>query len=401
MEKDDPKHEKKDTGKEKLASAIVNASDRIEEAYARLARIEKQLNLGVTASGSSGPQALSEPLRQYDDIVSTFLAQFLDRGREIGEKVEQVGDLVGTISNATRAFLLVASQSKRPSESDLAALGAPVKTLVSELEDMADKASGPLADHVNLISSAAPALRWILEDKPASEVNKAIKEFDALATKLKNGEFKDRLEHVGYMESFFGFLSSLEQLITRYFPDGVTWAATGGDAPKSLVFSKRGMVTNTDVVGVPVNAADNNRWLCARQVDVTDVTIDAAKLQPVHVLYCRAASITIKGAPSRVVIDGCTHTSVVMDEAPAVVDIVNCFHAKFKAKGNVTAVNVIKTQGAKIFLDGSNSADTELTVSMSSNIKLTTNEGDNKTEYVVPTKLKVKTKGGKINATPF
>jgi len=308
---------------------------------------------------------------------------------------------VGTISNATRSFLFIASQSKRPSESDLAALCAPVKTLVSELEDMSDKASGPLADHISLISSAAPALKWILEDKPAAEVNKAIKEFDALATKVKNGEFKDRLEHVGYMESFFGFLSALEQMITRYFPEGVTWASAGTDAPKSLPFSKRGMVTTTDGMGIPVNAAENNRWLCARQVDVTDVTIDAAKGQPVHVLYCRAASITIKGSPSRVIIDGCSHTSVVMDEAPAVVDIVNCFHAKLKARGNVTAVNVVKTQGAKIFLDGSNSADTELSVSMSSNIRLTTNEGDNKTEYVVPTKLKIKTKGGKINATPF
>jgi len=52
-------------------------------------------------------------------------------------------------------------------------------------------------------------------------------------------------------------------------------------------------------------------------------------------------------------------------------------------------------------LEGSNSADTDLTVSMSNNIKLTTIEGDNKTEYVVPTKFKIKAKGGKVTANPI
>lgn len=80
------KHEKKDNGKEKLAAAIVNASDRIEEVYARIARIETQLNMGKTASSGA---ALSEPLRQYDELITTHLSQFLDRAREIGDKVDQ------------------------------------------------------------------------------------------------------------------------------------------------------------------------------------------------------------------------------------------------------------------------------------------------------------------------
>jgi len=84
------KHDSKKDGKEKLASAIVNASDRIEEAYARIARIEKQLNLGATAPSSASPQAIPESLKQYDEIVNLYLAQFIDRAREIGDKVEQM-----------------------------------------------------------------------------------------------------------------------------------------------------------------------------------------------------------------------------------------------------------------------------------------------------------------------
>jgi hypothetical protein len=227
-----------------------------------------------------------------------------------------------------------------------------------------------------------------------------MKDFEPLAAKVKTGEFRDRQEHVLFVESYFGFLSNLNELVSHHFPDGVTWSSAGTDAPKSLQFSKHGVITNNDI-GSPVNAQENNRWLCARQVDVKDVTVDAVKGQPVYVLYCRSSSIAIRGTPSRVLIDGCSHTSVTMDEVPSPVDIVNCLHIKLKCKGNVNSVTVTKTSNAKIFLDGSNSADTELTVSLSNNIKLTTIEGDNKTEYVVPTKLKIKTKGGKVNAVPF
>jgi len=60
------------------------------------------------------------------------------------------------------------------------------------MEDLAEKATGSQADHLNLVANASYAFKWITEDKPASEVAKALKEAEALGAKIKSGEFKDR-----------------------------------------------------------------------------------------------------------------------------------------------------------------------------------------------------------------
>lgn len=72
-------------GKNKLEQAITHASDRIEEAYERLARVERQLNLGTTPAPSVDDNAL---LSEYDAIVSEKLAGVFEAAISIGGRVE-------------------------------------------------------------------------------------------------------------------------------------------------------------------------------------------------------------------------------------------------------------------------------------------------------------------------
>jgi len=74
------------------------------------------------------------------------------------------------------------------------------------------------------------------------------------------------VEHIGYVDSFFAFLGALEHLLAAHYHDGVTWSSTGGDAPKSLQFSKRGLVSSADQLGTPSITTEKDRVICARQV---------------------------------------------------------------------------------------------------------------------------------------
>jgi len=312
-----------------------------------------------------------------------------------------VGDLIGTIANATRAFLVLTTTSKKPPDAELAALGAPVKNMLSDLEDLADNAAqnGALVQHIQLVHSVSPAFRWFLEENPVAEVQKARKEFDTNAAKVRNGEFKDRVEHMAFVDALGSFLQWLEALVSKHFADGLSWNPTGSDAPKSLQYGKRGYQGSIDTGPAPSLALDKDRWYCARQVGVTDLAIDATKGQTVYLLYCRNSSILVKGTPTRVVADGCQHTRLTVDDVSGSFDILNGLDLKVRCKGNVAAINVTKTNGAKISLDSS-SADADIVVSTSANLKVVATDGDNTTEYQVPSKFKVKAKGGKLTTTP-
>jgi hypothetical protein len=345
---------------------------------------------------------LSEGIKGYDDLVSSSLLPLIERSLEIGDRIEQVGDLIGTIANATRSFLVVTASNKKPSDADLAALGAPVKTLISELEEIADSASqsGNLAQHIILAQKAAPAFKWFLEDKPVGEIQKAKKEFELLSAKIKGGEFKDRVEHMGYVDAFAAYLAGLEQIVSKHFPDGVAWNPTGGDAPKMLQYNKRGGYQGISDMGpAPSLTLDKDRWYCSRQVGVNDLSIDSSKGQTVYILYCRNGSVSVKGAPARVVADGCAHMRINVDEVTGSFDIVNGIDLKVKCKGSVPTINVTKTNGAKIYLEAA-SADADLVISTSTNLKVVATDGDSTTEYQVPSKFKVKAKGGKLTTIP-
>eukprot|EP01128_Nolandella_sp_AFSM9_P010403 TRINITY_DN7184_c0_g1_i1.p1 TRINITY_DN7184_c0_g1~~TRINITY_DN7184_c0_g1_i1.p1 ORF type:complete len:410 (-),score=83.46 TRINITY_DN7184_c0_g1_i1:67-1266(-) len=379
-------------GKKKLGKAIISAAERIDDAYERLARLEKQLNLGTTAASS--PVSENRVLAEYDALVSEKLAGVFESSILIGGRVELLTDIIGSLASAARAIIVLSAQCKKPHNLD--SLSAPLKSLLTELDEMKVQQGRPFSDHVNLIAAASGAFSWVYSSSPKTELKEALKSIDASADKVKK-EFTDRVEHLQFVNSFTSFVSGLNSL-SRKFPDGLEWNSSGSSAPKSLQFSKRGYV-GLDLAPIPaVNRSTSTKCFCEYQVGLSDVIVDSSKNQTVYVLYCRNSSITIKGDPKSIIFDGCTYSTLTVEGSTSQIDVVNSVGIKVKTKGKVDAVNVSRSQGVRLYL-GTASADADVVVQTTSKLKLIVAEGDNKVEYEVPTKFKVNAKGGKIETT--
>lgn len=86
MEPSDTQRDLAMEGKQKLGNAIITAAERIEDAYERLARVERQLNLGTTAAPSNVGD--NQILAEFDSIVSEKLAGVFEAAISIGGRVE-------------------------------------------------------------------------------------------------------------------------------------------------------------------------------------------------------------------------------------------------------------------------------------------------------------------------
>lgn len=77
----------KSRDKEKLSAIIIEAVDRVTEAYARLGMAEKQLERGQTAADPD--YLVPEVVKDFDDLLSDYLTRLLFMGVLLGEKLEE------------------------------------------------------------------------------------------------------------------------------------------------------------------------------------------------------------------------------------------------------------------------------------------------------------------------
>lgn len=87
MEADKKQKVDKTREKEKLSGQIIEAVDRVTEAYARLGLAEKQLESGQTAADPD--YLIPESVKDFDDLLSDYLSRLLFMSLLIGEKVEE------------------------------------------------------------------------------------------------------------------------------------------------------------------------------------------------------------------------------------------------------------------------------------------------------------------------
>jgi hypothetical protein len=77
----------KSRDKEKLSALIIEAVDRVTEAYARLGLAEKQLERGQTAADPD--YLVPEVVKDFDDLLSDYLTRLLFISVLLGEKIEE------------------------------------------------------------------------------------------------------------------------------------------------------------------------------------------------------------------------------------------------------------------------------------------------------------------------
>ncbi|KAJ3061477.1 F-actin-capping protein subunit alpha [Podochytrium sp. JEL0797] len=201
----------------------------------------------ASAPAPSTQQAsVSASVAAFDSLIANELQATLSKANAIGGMLKDQASALAAAFSAQRAFLVVASQSKKPAAADFAPLLKDTQTALQSViavrEDKAARAS-PFFNHLSMVSEGIPALGWVAveptpvpyigEMKDAAQFysNRIIKEFkDKLSIhELSNLEKKDKT-HVEFAQAFGSLLTELQAYVKKWHTTGVAWNPKGGDA---------------------------------------------------------------------------------------------------------------------------------------------------------------------------
>ncbi|ORY50293.1 hypothetical protein BCR33DRAFT_694806 [Rhizoclosmatium globosum] len=188
----------------------------------------------TSSSVASNDAPLPAFIKDFDGLINQQLRTVTDKATAIGGLLGDQAAPLARAFAAQRAFLLVASQSKKPAQSDLPALLKPTQSeleaVVKIREDKSARAS-PLFNHLSLVSEGIPALGWVaVEPTPVPY----IAEMKDAAQFYSNRVIKDYKEkdktHVEFAQAYLALLTELQAYVKKHHTTGVAWNPRGGDA---------------------------------------------------------------------------------------------------------------------------------------------------------------------------
>lgn len=231
-----------------MDSAVSTLLARLEKVTARLESVEQQLASGGapaqssshSASASSGGDASSPSVQAFDALISQYINPFVDLSGKVGaDDVAELAALFQKAVNAQREMLVVASQSKKPSDDVLQKLAKPTADLMQQISAFRDsKRSSKAFNHLSTISEATPALGWVMiSPTPGPHVAdmRAGSEFYSNRI-LKDYKGKEQV-HVDWVNAINTFLKELQAFIRQHHTTGLTWNPRGGDASSAVTTS--------------------------------------------------------------------------------------------------------------------------------------------------------------------
>merc|ERR1711974_37236 len=215
---------------------------RLEQVTARLEKLEAAGPSGSSSSasapaaastgGSTGAGDSSASVKGWDDLIDSHFRGWSDAGKKIGGKLAEQLKILDSSVAKERAFLVIAAESKKPSDDVLGKLASPVKKCVEQIiavreENRADK----LFNDLSTISEGIGALGWILiTPTPSPYVSSMYEQAQFYGNRVIK-EFKGKDQNqVNFAQGWFNFLKELAKYVKQYHTTGVTWNPKGGDA---------------------------------------------------------------------------------------------------------------------------------------------------------------------------
>jgi len=233
-----------------MDSTVANLLARLETVTARLESVEKQLASGGGAQSSSRESSSSSAsssggdssaaVQAYEALIAQYITPFVELSGKVGAaEVAQQAALFARAVNAQRDMLVIASQSKKPSDDVLQKLLKPTSDLMTEITALKDKhRSSKAFNHLSTLSEAVPALGWVMvapTPGPFVADMRGGSEFYSNRI-LKDYKGKEQV-HVDWVTSVNGFLKELQTFIKQHHTTGLTWNPKGGDASSASASS--------------------------------------------------------------------------------------------------------------------------------------------------------------------
>nr|CAG4651949.1 EOG090X08PR [Triops cancriformis] len=167
----------------------------------------------------------------FEDILHGPFQAFLQTSRTIGGELATIASLVENTFKAQQAFLVLASQSKTPAQSDLMNLLRPTCDGIQAIQNYRDKnRTSPFFNHLSAISESIPAVGWVTVSPTPAPYVKEMNDAGQFYTNrvLKDWKEKDK-NHVEWAKTWVQTLTDLQAYVKQYHTTGLVWNAKGGD----------------------------------------------------------------------------------------------------------------------------------------------------------------------------
>jgi len=200
---------------------------RLETVTKRLEAVEKQ-----AASGPAPAAPSAASVEEYQGLIDQFIHPLVEASGKVDPVVKQQADLVLQAVQAQKAFLSVASQSKKPSDSVLQELIKPTSDLMGKISAIKDaNRANKFYNNLAAVGDGIGALGWVVvTPAPAPYIGEMKGSADFYGNKiLKDFKGKDQLQ-VDWITHFSNFLKELQVFVKKNHTTGVTWNPQGGDA---------------------------------------------------------------------------------------------------------------------------------------------------------------------------
>ena len=229
-----------------MASAFELAQliQRLENVACKL-----ESSLGRKVAPIMEEEVVSASVLALDDVLGGPFAAYLGASLAVGGDVAKHADLVKLGVTALRNVVLVASRSKKPLDSDLLKLLAPIADSIQSIQSFWESnRRSNFFNHLSAINESIPALGWITVSPAPGPYIKEMNDAGQFYTNrvIKDWKEKDKT-HVDWVRSWIQFLTELQAYVKQHHTTGLTWNAKGGDAVENA--AKSSGAVSSDIFG--------------------------------------------------------------------------------------------------------------------------------------------------------
>lgn len=199
---------------------------RLEKVAIRLETATKAQTFSTNVQEEPVAVAASASVKAFQEILASPLKVFLEKCTTIGGDVQTMGNMTQKAFSAQEEFLIMASKSKKPSDSDLPNLLKATAAGIEEIQAFREKnRRSDFFNHLSAISESIAALGWVaVAPAPAPfvlEMNNAGQFYTNRV--LKDWKEKSKI-HVEWVKAWIETLAELQMYVKEYHTTGLVWS---------------------------------------------------------------------------------------------------------------------------------------------------------------------------------
>ncbi|CEG37951.1 adenylyl cyclase-associated [Plasmopara halstedii] len=404
-----------------MSDATKPLQSLLDEISTRLARVEACLDVSndfVSSSSIAAPaEELPPQLVAYDKYVAQYLPPFVEVATRLSDDTKKLGEVTEKAFACQRAYLLMASQCKKPATINPEHL-KDLQICIKEINVLRDNRS-EFANHQNMVNEGIQALGWLcVEPAPKPFIESYVGGSDFWGNKIRVQYKNSSADQITFVTAFKNLLTELMVYVKAHHTTGVAWNPKGGDVSSYKPVATFGKTAGLHKVTkdmqtwrkdyecdggaskltapiafkkpvAPVKISKpalceerNGNWQIEYQTGQEPLTVNGINMkQQVYIFGCENATILLEGKAKNIVLDSCKKTKLIFDNAVSSIEIVNCKGVQVQCKGVVPSVAIDKTDGCLVYISWEG-RDVQFVTSKSSEMNVAFPEGAGSDDYV-------------------